>query len=193
VGPLRLLYQGTVVPEHLPLALLDAMAGAPAPIHLCVIGYETAGSPGYISDFLSRARFLGLEDQVEFLGALPRMDMLTITRTCDVGLSLIHQDPDNLNQRFMAGASCKAFDYLLAGLPLLVYQSDDWNGKFVEPGFALACREGDLTDLDRSLRWFLEHPIERKAMGISARRRLESDWNYDAQFEGINDKMENTK
>jgi hypothetical protein len=36
-----------------------------------------------------------------------------------------------------------------------------------------------------ALRWFVEHPQERKAMGTAARAKIEHEWNYDAKFRPI--------
>jgi spore maturation protein CgeB len=87
--------------------------------------------------------------------------------------------------RHMAGASNKPFDYMAAGLPLLVSDRPDWYEMFVVPGYARACNPGDPDSIATALTWFLEHQAERCAMAARGRARIETDWNYDAAFEPV--------
>ena len=48
-GPLVLLYHGSIVPDRLPLAVVNALALLPGNVSLRVVGYETAGSLGYVA------------------------------------------------------------------------------------------------------------------------------------------------
>ena len=51
----------------------------------------------------------------------------------------------------MAGASNKPFDYMAAGLALLVSDQPDWRAMFVEPGYARACDPTDPSSIATSL------------------------------------------
>jgi glycosyltransferase involved in cell wall biosynthesis len=53
---------------------------------------------------------------------------------------------------------------------------------FVRPGYGLACDPGDADDIAQAVRWFLDHPAERSAMGAAGRARVRGDWNYESQF-----------
>jgi len=53
---------------------------------------------------------------------------------------------------------------------------------FVRPGYGLACDPTSAHDIARAIRWFLEHPEERLAMGSAGRARVRNDWNYESQF-----------
>ena len=50
---------------------------------------------------------------------------------------------DDMNMLNMTGASNKAFDYMAAGLTLLVSDLPDWHAMFVAPGFGRACDPAD--------------------------------------------------
>jgi glycosyltransferase involved in cell wall biosynthesis len=102
-----------------------------------------------------------------------------------IGLALMPRNSGELNMRHMTGASNKAFDYMAAGLALLVSDLPDWHDTFVEPGFARACNPADPSSIAAALAWFLNHPSKRREMAAQARARIEADWNYDAAFESV--------
>lgn len=85
----------------------------------------------------------------------------------------------------MTGASNKPFDYMAAGLALLVSERPDWSDMFVMPGYARACDPTDPASIAAALDWFLDHPAERRAMGASGHAKIEAKWNYDFAFEPV--------
>ena len=91
--------------------------------------------------------------------------------------------------RDMTGASNKPFDYMAAGLTLLVSDLPDWHKMFVAPGFARACDPADPDSITAALDWFLDHPAERCSMAMRARAKIESEWNYDTAFAPILDEL----
>lgn len=88
----------------------------------------------------------------------------------------------DLNMRHMTGASNKAFDYMSAGLALLVSDLDEWRNMFVTAGYARACNPTDPGSIAQALEWFIEHTDERRAMGERSRAKISADWNYDTAF-----------
>ena len=88
----------------------------------------------------------------------------------------------DLNLAHMTGASNKPFDYMAAGLALLVSDRPDWRDMFVAPGYARACDPTDPASIAAALTWFLDHPAERRAMGASGRAKIAAEWNYDSAF-----------
>ena len=98
----------------------------------------------------------------------------------------------DLNMRHMTGASNKPFDYMAAGLALLVSDLPDWKTMFVDPGFGLACDPTDADSLSAALGWFIDHPEARRAMAARARKKIEAEWNYDTQFRAILESLEST-
>jgi glycosyltransferase involved in cell wall biosynthesis len=180
---LRFLYHGSIVPDRLPLHVVDALAALPGEPSLTVVGYETAGSVGYMEALRRRAAGLGIEARLNLIGPLEgRREVMEVCRRHDVGLALMPLKSDDLNLRTMSGASNKPFDYLSGGLALLVSQLEDWQEMFVKPGYALACDPASTKSIEAALRWFAEHPDETRSMGEKGRQRILHEWNYEAQF-----------
>ena len=92
----------------------------------------------------------------------------------------------------MTGASNKPFDYMAAGLALLVSELPDWKTMFVDPGFGLACDPTDVDSLSAALGWFIDHPEERKAMAARARNKIEAECNYERVFAPVLDVLSGT-
>lgn len=180
---LKVLYHGSIVPARMPATVLHALAKVPDAVSLVVAGYETAGHPGYVESLRREAVALGIDHRVSFAGTVPTRDaLMTHCRTCDLGLALMPASSADVNERAMVGASNKAFDYLACGLALLVSDLPAWRETFADAGFGRVCDPESPESLAAALRWFLEHPGERIAMGERGRQRVTADWNYDHQF-----------
>ena len=82
----------------------------------------------------------------------------------------------------MTGASNKAFDYMAAGLALLVSDLPDWRHMFVTPGYALACDPTSTPSIASALRWFIDHPDALRQMAVDARAKIAAEWNYETEF-----------
>jgi glycosyltransferase involved in cell wall biosynthesis len=188
--PISVLYHGSVVPARLPKAVIEALSMTPANVKLRVIGYETIGSQGYVSELRETAQLFGISDRVQFLGVLPmREEVLEWCRNSDIGLAFMPLVPKSVNEQHMTGASNKAFDCLACSMALLVSDLPDWRAMFVDHGYGLACNPDDPKSIGAALNWFVEHPEETRAMGQAGRHRALLDWNYQAQFAPVLDRM----
>ena len=187
-----LLYHGSIVPARVPLAVLEALGTLPRKVRFQVAGYETIGHPGYVAALQTEAERFGVREQFEYLGAFPREKLLPLCRKATIGLSLIAETTSDLNEQTMIGASNKPFEYLACGIPLLVSDLPEWKETFVAPGYALACRSSDAESIARSLCWFMEHPEETRKMGERGRQRILADWNYEVQFQKVQERMMGT-
>jgi len=180
-----LIFHGSIVPDRLPLAMVQALTLLPDQVKLRVIGYETVGSVGYVAKMLSLARELGVYHRIQFLGSLPRSDVLSWCRQSDVGLSFMPMKNNDLNMLNMTGASNKPFDNLAAGIPLIVSDLKDWNEMFVDAGYALSCNPDIFSSIAEAALWFYDHPSETRSMGEEGRRKITSAWNYEQQFSRV--------
>jgi glycosyltransferase involved in cell wall biosynthesis len=186
----RVLYHGSIGPDRLPLAVIDALSRISPQVTLCVAGYETQGAAGYLERLQQRAREVDCADSFEYVGPKPRRELMAFCATCDIGLSLMPMRSNNANMTAMTGASNKAFDYLARGLPLLVSNLPEWNDFFVDGGYALACDPEDAASIARTIQWYVDHPDQRRAMGEAGRLRIESEWNYEMGFRSVLEECE---
>jgi glycosyltransferase involved in cell wall biosynthesis len=175
-------YHGSLTPSCLPATILYALSMLPEQVKFRAVGYETMGHSGYAAQLRALADQLSLAQRVEFLGAMPRAALLTRCRQADVGLALMPKTNQNCNEQTMTGASNKPFDYLACGLALLVSDLPEWHALYVNDGCALAVDPDDAASIAAALRWLLEHPNERRAMGERGRQRVLTEWNYERQF-----------
>lgn len=189
-GPLGLYFHGSITPDRLPLALVDAIRPFGGQVELRIAGYEAPGASGYLANLLAQARSESGISYARYLGQIPcRSELLEVAARAHIGLALMPSTTNDINMRHMTGASNKPFDYMAAGLPLLVSDLPDWQQMFVAPGYGLACKPDDANSIADAIRWFIEHPGERLAMGARARARIEKDWNYDTAFTPIIDAL----
>jgi glycosyltransferase involved in cell wall biosynthesis len=188
-GPLRLVYQGTIVPQRLPLALADAIAELAGTVTLTLAGYEPAGAEGHTMALIERAA-RGAPGAILYAGLLTaRKQLLEFCARFDVGLALVPIGSGDVNMRSMAGASNKAFDYLACGLPLLVSDLEDWRQMFVHEGYAKAVVPDDITSLVTTFRWLARHRRELRAMGAAGQDRVADEWNYEHQFAPVRERL----
>ena len=179
---LAIYYHGNISPDLLPASVLKAVALQDGQAELRIVGYETIGHRGYLTQLKREAESLRIEDCVQFVSALPRYELLQLARQSDVGLALMPMNNSNVNFRHMIGASNKPFDYMACGLALVVSDLPDWQAMYVEPKYSLACDPDDPASIAAALRWFLEHPEEMREMGERGRQRIFEQWNYEQQF-----------
>ena len=191
--PLIVYYHGSITPERLPETVAFAVRRMAGRVRLRIAGYEAPSARGYIRHLVGSDAGAAADTPVEYIGMVPsRADLLAQAARAHVGLSLMPFNSGDLNMSHMAGASNKPFDYMAAGLALLVSDLPDWTRIFVEPGFGLACNPTDVGSLSAALGWFIDHPEARRAMAARARNKIKTEWNYDTQFRAVLDSLEST-
>jgi glycosyltransferase involved in cell wall biosynthesis len=182
-------YHGSINSVRLPTQLIIAASRLNHLVRLQVVGYETEG--GYIEELTRWASENGVPTLIEYHAAMPRNDLFRCAARAHIGVCLMPKHTDDINLRHMVGASNKAFDYMACGLPLLVSDLPEWVSTFVEPGYALACDPDDPDSVEAALRWFLDHPDERRKMGCRCRVKIRQSWNYETRFANVLAAIEN--
>ena len=178
-----LYFHGSIVPDRLPVTVIEAMALLPDRVRLRIAGYETAGSLGYTQALKDRARELGIEHRIEAVGAIPdRSALLQFARHSHLGLAFMPMETDDVNMKHMVGASNKPFDYLACGCPLIVSDLQEWRDMFVDAKLASACDPRSAESIAKAVTFWLDDDkryLEARQAGM---RRIESEWNYEMQF-----------
>jgi glycosyltransferase involved in cell wall biosynthesis len=179
---LKVYYHGNISPELLPMSVVEALCRLQSSVHLRIVGYESPGARGYGARLMTLGRQPDGRSLVEYVGSISRERLLQEATQADIGLSLMPQRTHDMNLRNLVGASNKAFDYMAAGMALLVSDLPEWRRVFVDSGYALAATPSDPQSIAASLSWFLDHPEERTAMAARNRAKIEADWNYETAF-----------
>jgi glycosyltransferase involved in cell wall biosynthesis len=178
-------YHGNISDLFLPMSIFEALKILPDNVYCRIIGYETIGSNGYKDRLINAARRSDILGRIEFINAMSRHSLLKHCSESRIGLALMAKKNLNVNEKTMAEASNKPFDYMACGMALLVSDLPDWRKMYVEPGYGLACDPENPEDIARALRWFLEHQEETRQMGERGRQKILSEWNYERQFEPV--------
>jgi glycosyltransferase involved in cell wall biosynthesis len=181
--PLRLIFQGSIGPKRVPLALVAALSDLPTSVHLTIAGYVSPGTDWHMAALRDSVTRLGLGDRVRFAGVLQRGELLATLREHDLGLLLVDptSDPD-FNLRTLVGASNKAYEYLGAGLPVIVPDTPDWRAAIVDAGLGRGCDGSKAESIADAVRFFLDSPGALREMGERGRRRVGATWNYETSF-----------
>lgn len=183
--PLVVWYHGSITPDRLPMTVVDAVASFNGRAQLQIAGYEAPSARGYARHLENRGAAQGGRPLVQYLGQISRHDLLARASAAHIGLALMPANSTDINMRSMVGASNKAFDYMAAGLPLIVSNLPDWRRVFVEPGHALAADPHDAKSLAMALEMLLENHGLRQQMGRLNRERIATEWNYETTFEQV--------
>lgn len=180
---LRLWYHGSIGAPLLPLQVLHAIRQCEFPIHLTFAGYETIGSEGYVDKFMKESQTLGLQSRVTFLGPIPHKQLLAKAAENHIGLVLF----DMKLLEPMVGASNKPFDYLAAGLAMLVPNTPEWEQFFVAKGCAVSCEPNNVDSITDALGRFRIDPSLITHCAQKGTQLLTSEWNYEYQFRPVFD------
>ena len=178
-------YHGNISSALLPENLIVAASRFKGSIRVQAAGYEAPGSPGHLQRLTTLATNHGMINGLEYLGAMPRSELFFCASKADIGICLMPKYSDNFNLSHMAGASNKVFDYMACGLPVLVSDLPEWVSTFVKPGYGRACNPHDPNSIEAQLRWFLDHPEERREMGRRGQEKIRKAWNYESVFSGV--------
>jgi hypothetical protein len=183
--PLIVYYHGNISPETLPESVAFAVRRMAGRVKLRIVGYEAANAQGYVRRLVGGNAGAGGVDPIEYIGKVSRAALLTQAARAHVGLAIMPRQSNNLNMQNLIGASNKPFDYMAAGLALLVSDRPDWTRMFVEPGFARAADPTSADSVFAALEWFVNHAHERQEMAARAKVMIEAAWNYETVFAPI--------
>jgi len=187
-GTLRLWYQGALGPGQLPLSIVDAIAMTDG-VEFAFAGYETFGTGSFVQQLLSRAESLGVSDRVRYVGTpATRDDLYAASKGADVGLVLFEIPFRDV----MAGASQKPFEYMAAGMAMLVPDLPEWERFTVSEGFGRSCLPNQPESIARELAFFRDNRVKTREMGTAAQTRIRTNWNYESQFKPVVELLEAT-
>jgi glycosyltransferase involved in cell wall biosynthesis len=176
-------YHGNISPKLMPLQAVEVLKDLPSDIVLRIVGYETFGNVGYCEKILQTAAAWGLADRVVVLPPVSRFKLLDICRDADVGVAFF--PPVRTAADSYAGASNKVYDYLCAGLPVLCTENSEWGSLFLGEPYAIGFLLSDPDSFRRAVLQLYQARNVAQLMGERGRKRILSEWNYEAQFQPV--------
>jgi glycosyltransferase involved in cell wall biosynthesis len=183
---LSVVYHGVVSKERIPPTVISAIASVPGAT-LTIIGYETVGSVGYADQLVELSRELAIDDRIDFMGPLPRAELLREGLRHDVGLVWVPRRSQYINLATAVGSSQKVFDYLACGLALIVPNTSEWEEFIVAPGYGLSSDFLDVSQLTAALTYLRDDRELTGRLGAAGRKRVLEDWNFETQFAPVFD------
>jgi glycosyltransferase involved in cell wall biosynthesis len=183
-SPFVLYFHGSITPDRLPPTVMEAVSNLNGAVRLDIAGYEAPGAKGYIRQLADRWNADGIE-RVRYLGEIPYHALLRQAACSHAGLALMPMATKDVNMRHMTGASNKPFDYMAAGLPLIVSDLPEWRKLFVDTGFGLACDPRSAQSLQAALESFLADRAKLDLIQRRCRTMIEEEWNYEIQFDQV--------
>jgi len=183
-APFVLYYHGSINPERLPETVLEAVASFGGAIRLDVAGYEAPGALGYVVSMLKKWNSESRET-MRYLGVQSHSNLLKIAAQCHAGLALMPMNSGDVNMMYMVGASNKSFDYMAAGLPLIVSDIPEWRETFVDAGYGKACDPRSVESIKSTLCWLYKNPAIISEASKNCRTKIDFDWNYENEFKPI--------
>ena len=119
---------------------------------------------------------LGIEDRVEFTGAIPSTQMPQMLKNAEI---LALDRPDNLQAKY--GFPTKLGEYLLSGNPVVVTKVGDIPLFLKDGESALLADPSNAQDFADKLCWAIENPDKAKVIGKNGKKVAEQNFNYLAE------------
>jgi glycosyltransferase involved in cell wall biosynthesis len=188
-NPLVIYYHGNISPALLPEEVLVAVRRFGGRVVLRIVGYESPSANGYLAHLQRIGDSSGDASCIRYEGQISRGALLQNATGAHVGLALAPRNPSNLNERYLAGASNKVFDYMAAGLAVLVAKDAPSHEFYVSRGLARACDTSDPDSIASAFSWFIKNARARQDMATKARLMIESKWNFDTAFAKVMDRI----
>ncbi len=179
-------FHGSLNPIRLPMLLLESLSTTKN-TELVVVGYETEGSKCYMDDFSAYADKKNVN--LSYLGPLNYEQCIQSATKAHVGICFYGASSDDINMIHMAGASNKPFDYLAAGLAILVEDHPEWRAMFDDVNLPVAFV--DSTNGESIVRGIQKCQSFGNENHKAAHRRLVNEWNYEFQFSEVIARLSN--
>jgi glycosyltransferase involved in cell wall biosynthesis len=160
--------------------LVEALASTQAAgVHLKVIGEFNDGSQ---ADFEARVAELGLRDRVRIMGWMAATDAFREVEQADIGLVMLQpgfrSHTDSLPH--------KLFDYMLAGLPVIVPDfGAEVAGIVRDAACGLLVDPSDPDAVANALGTLARNVDERRRMGGNGRRSVIEQYNWEAEAQRL--------
>lgn len=164
------IFQGAIGPNHGIEDLLKVMQNQ-KDIHLVLKGWVRDDYRSYLDQLISK---YNITERVEWIGFTSYVELINLSASCTVGIG-IHMSNDIMNST-LGTASNKIYEYLAAGLPVIVYDNEQFRKNLGDNDYILYYNGKNMSKLILQLR---NNYLDRS---VQARRAFELKFNFEAYF-----------
>ena len=176
---IKLLYVGRLSASRGSLVYVDllrALLAQGLPARLVLAGSFT---PAAEKDALLQAA-VGLEEHLDILGVVPNQQVPALLQAADVGLALLQPLP-----RFEVALPVKLFEYMAAGLPVLVSNFPPIAALYEHFPFGALLDPTDAVAAARQVAAWAAAPAEAQAAGETGRSAIQNELNWEKLIDQI--------
>lgn len=168
--PLVMMYHGSLVERNGLALAVDALALLAKTVPDAELRIYGRSTP-YLEEVMAKARSLGLEQNVQYLGPRRLEDLAREIESCDVGVV-----PNQLNTFTEINTPTRIFEYLATGKPVIAPSTAGILDYFGAESL-LFFRPGDAADLAKAMQFVAQHPEEMAILAEQGQRvYLQHTW-----------------
>lgn len=114
--------------------------------------------------------------RTNYLGYLGRESVNDVLSCCVAGLHVV-----NPLKRHLEGIPTKMFEYMAAGIPVIITDSPFWEEIVLKEECGIFVDALSPEKISTAVQWVVDHPQEAKEMGINGRRAVEERYNWNME------------
>ncbi len=138
--------------------------------------------PEYREKLLRLSHGAGAHGRLILIPMVPFTEVDAITAGADVAFGIYPTPTDDLNWRYMAGASNKRFAYMSLGLPQVANRGHGMKEVIERPHCGLLVDPNSADEIGSAIRLLLENESLRHEMGRNGRQAHLTEFNYEKEF-----------
>jgi len=116
----------------------------------------------------------GLEKNIDFVGQVPYSKVAGYMKEANVAISVLQP-----NGRYELGISVKFYEYMCAGLPIVINNFKYMKQLAEEIKCGIPVNPTDIKEISNAIIWFFEHPKKARQMGENGRRAAENCFSWE--------------
>ena len=143
------------------------------------------GREAYKKSLSALGKALGVDLRILFVDPVPLSELASLTVGAEIACALFPEKTDNLNFRFLAGASNKRFQYMAAGVPQITNHGPGMKEIIDKPLCGLLVDPKSPTQIGEAAARLLNDHSLRAYLATNARKAHLERFNYEHQFAGV--------
>jgi|GEM_PF-128535 len=177
---IRIIFQGSIGEFHSLEEMVTLLKGNifGRPIRLILKG---GVRQPYKQSLNELAADSGVSERLSWVGLGPYCELQSLTSSCHIGLA-IHLGDDDV-RKTLGTASNKIYEYAASGLPVILYDIDQFRKYLDNYSWAFFC-DGSMLSLKKNIELILNN---YESISIAARKSFEDKLNFEKEFDTVLD------